>query len=516
MSMDLDAPVALPSVHKAQAATILCCNCGVPIDGTTSAGALCYDCIKLTIDVSEGIQREGVLHTCRDCERWLSPPSQWVSANLESRELLALCLKKLRGLGKVRIIDASFLWTEPHSRRVKVKITVQQEAYEGTILQQTFEVEYVVAYQQCPDCMKSYTPNTWRASVQVRQKVPHKRTFLYLEQLVLKHQAHKDTINIKEVKDGIDFYFAQRNHAEKFVDFLTSATPIKVKKSQELISTDVHTSTKSYKFTFSCELLPICKDDLVALPLKVAKSMGNIQPLALCYRVGTSVNLVDPTTLQTADLPTGPYWRSPFKSLADVGELVEFIVLDVELLGTQNGRFFGAEATVARASDLGVNDKTYYCRTHLGGVLHAGDSVLGYHLTGTNFNNPQFEEVEESHTWGSTIPDVMLVKKFYARKKKPKNRSWRLRRMAKEEGELLPKKSDQEKMDADYEMFLRDVEEDTELRQTLALYKAKHQKSKDVDMMSVATRESSDDEVPHISVDELLDDFEDLKVNDDA
>ena len=513
MSMDLDA-VALPSRHAPTAATILCCNCGAPIDGTASAGALCYDCIKLTHDVSEGIQREGVIHTCRDCERWLSPPSQWVSAAPESRELLSLCLKKLRGLNKVRIIDASFLWTEPHSRRVKVKITVQQEAYEGTILQQTFEVEYVVAYQQCPECQKSYTPNTWRASVQVRQKVPHKRTFLYLEQLVLKHQAHKDAINIKEVKDGLDFYFAQRNQAEKFVDFLSSVTPVRTKKSQELISMDIHTSTKSYKFTFSCELLPICKDDLVAIPIKMAKSIGNIAPLTVCYRIGTSVNLLDPTTLQTADLPASTFWRAPFKSLADVKELVEFVVLDIEPTGTQNGRFFGAEATVARASDLGVNDKTYYCRTHLGGVLHAGDSVLGYHLTGTNFNNPQFEELEQSHNYASTIPDVLLVKKFYARKKKPKSRNWRLKRMAKDEGELLPKKADQARMDADYEMFLRDVEEDTELRQTMALYRDQQQKKKAADEMSMTTVEE-DNEVPTINMDELLDDFEDMDVNDD-
>jgi len=33
--------------------------------------------------------------------------------------------------------------------------------------------------------------NTWKASVQVRQKVTHKRTFLWLEQLILKHNAHK-------------------------------------------------------------------------------------------------------------------------------------------------------------------------------------------------------------------------------------------------------------------------------------------------------------------------------------
>ena len=284
-----------------------------------------------------------------------------------------------------------------------------------------------------------------------------------------------------------------------------------MKKSQQLISMDIHTSTKSYKFTYSCELVPICKDDLVALPIKLAKSIGNISPLALCYRVGTSINLIDPNTLQTADLPTNIYWRAPFKNLADVQELVEFVVLDIEPLGKQSGRFFLAEATVARASDLGANDQTYFCRTHLGGVIHAGDSVMGYHLTGTNFNNPQFEELENgSHA--SQIPDVMLVKKYYGRKKKPK-RNWRLKRMEKDEGELLPKKADQERMDADYEMFLRDVEEDPELRNTLALYKAQQEK-KAADAMSMTETDMSDEEVPKINMEELLDDFEDLHVQD--
>lgn len=67
----------------------------------------------------------------------------------------------------------------------------------------------------------------WKAVVQVRQKVPHKRTFLYLEQLILKHGAQKDTISLKEVKDGLDFYYAQRSHAIKMVDFLTGVVPIK-------------------------------------------------------------------------------------------------------------------------------------------------------------------------------------------------------------------------------------------------------------------------------------------------
>ena len=45
----------------------------------------------------------------------------WTIAEPESRELLAICLKKLKGLSKVRLIDAGFIWTEPHSKRIKVK-----------------------------------------------------------------------------------------------------------------------------------------------------------------------------------------------------------------------------------------------------------------------------------------------------------------------------------------------------------------------------------------------------------
>lgn len=352
---------------------------------------------------------------------------------------------------------------------------------------------------------------------QVRQKVTHKRTFLYLEQLILKHAAHKDTINIKEVHDGIDFYFAQRNHAEKFVDFLASVCPVKTKKSQELISMDIHTSTKSFKFTFSCELVPICRDDLVALPIKIAKQIGNISPLLLCHRVGTSINLLDPNTLQTADISTAIYWRTPFTAIADVQELVEFVVLDIEPTNISKGRYALADVTVARASDLGLNDKTYFTRTHLGSIIHPGDSVMGYHLTGTNFNNHHFEAIELHKNYVSTIPDVMLVKKFYPRRKKNKSRNWRLKRLDKDEGEMLPRKQDQDRLERDFEMFLRDVEEDTDLRNMLAVYKSQSKPKQDamegLEQQTNAESET-DDKGLEIPIEQLLDEFEEMTVQD--
>ncbi|PHH73287.1 hypothetical protein CDD82_5556 [Ophiocordyceps australis] len=511
MSMDIDeAPVAIGNAAQQTGATILCCNCGAPIDGTKATGALCFACVKLTVDISQGIQREATVNFCRDCDRWLMPPNSWVVAMPESRELLALCLKKLRGLNRARIVDASFVWTEPHSRRIKVKITIQEAVQDGILLQQSFEVVYLVATQQCPECAKSYTANVWRACVQVRQKVLHKRTFLFLEQLIMKHGAHRDTLNIKEAKDGIDFFFSQRNQAEKFLDFLNSVAPVKVKSSQELISQDIHTSKKSFKFTFSAELVPICRDDLVALPIKIAKQCGNISPLVLCHKIGTSVYFMDPQTLQTTDISAHIYWRAPFSSLADARELVEFIIMDIEQTATRRGKWVLSEATVARASDLGANDKTYFTRTHLGHYLQPGDSAMGYMLTGTMFNNADFEAMEESSTYSSTIPDVVLVKKHYPGRRRNRRRHWKLKRMDKDEGELLPKKAEQERMDNEYEQFLRDVEEDEELRAALALYKSEKQG----DAMSIADTEDDDQDgaVPQIDMEELLDDFEDMAI----
>jgi len=73
-------------------------------------------------------------------------------------------------------------------------------------------------------------------------------------------------------------------------------------------------------------------------------------------------------------------------------------------------------------------------------------------------------------------------------------------------------------------MFLRDVEEDEELRAALALYKntnkkkAKQRPAADTDAMSVADTDmdagGEDDGVPGINMDELLDDFDELDIQD--
>ena len=103
---------------------IRCCVCGVMTE--PNAANTCINCLKSQIDITEGITKTGTLNHCRECNRYLSG-TVWKQCELESAELRAVCLKNMKGLNKVKIIDATFIWTEPHSRRVKMKFVVQQE-----------------------------------------------------------------------------------------------------------------------------------------------------------------------------------------------------------------------------------------------------------------------------------------------------------------------------------------------------------------------------------------------------
>jgi nonsense-mediated mRNA decay protein 3 len=127
------------------------------------------------------------------------------------------------------------------------------------------------------------------------------------------------------------------------------------------------------------------------------------------------------------------------------------------------------------------DDGIFHTRTHLGAILQPGDTVLGYHLTNANFNNSEFESLNQDR-----IPDVILVKKTYPnRRRKSRPRNWKLRSIAKEaedatEGSNVVGRGalgrrggvDQKNVERDYELFLRDLEEDKEMRAAINLYKS--------------------------------------------
>lgn len=506
---------------------------------------MCVNCIRTQVDITSGITKQVALTWCKLCGRWLQPPKHWFPAELESKELLTHCVRRVRGLGKSRLVDAAFIWTEPHSMRLKVKMTVQAEVMRGALLQQSFVVDYVIERNACPHCVRTNTnPDSWVACVQVRQHVEHKRTFFFLEQLILRHQADEHCVNVKEVHNGIDFYFANRAHASRFVDFLGSVVPTRHRSDKQLVSHNIHTSTYNYKYTFSVEIAPVCKEDAVFLPPKLAAALGNLGPLVLVTRVGSGITLTDPATLRSATLDAPTYWRHNFTALIPSRQLKEYMVLDVEddmngggfgghgrgfystaaaqggdldlvdgdlaaapeaaktrASTSYHGRFSLAEATVAKAADLGSDNGTVVVKTHLGRVLRPGDVALGYDLRASNLTDPN---LEAAIARGYELPDAMLVRKSYAEKRRKRRargqgRNWRLRRLnvaagadADDEAEggaagAAPERrarggaaarAERRAAEAaeaaraeDLERFLEEIEEDPDVRARIALYR---------------------------------------------
>lgn len=202
-------------------------------------------------------------------------------------------------MAKINLVDASFVWTEPHSRRIKVKVVVQKEVLGGAVLQQTLVIEYVVQRNMCEACHRIEAKDFWRAVTQVRQKATHKKTFFYLEQLLIKHKANAKCVNIKATPDGLDFFFDKKDDARKLVTFLETVVPCRYVPSMRLISHDTHSNVSSYKHTYSVEIVPVCKDDIVCLPPQLARQLSNINQLCICLRITNQVYLIDPTTLKS-------------------------------------------------------------------------------------------------------------------------------------------------------------------------------------------------------------------------
>ncbi|KAF5476300.1 hypothetical protein F2P56_008031 [Juglans regia] len=482
--------------------SVLCCRCGIPM--APNAANMCVKCLRSEVDITEGLQKHVIIIHCPECDSYLQPPRTWLKAQLESKELLTFCVKRLKNLNKVRLVHAEFIWTEPHSKRIKVRLKVQKEVLNGAILEQSYVVEYVQQEHMCEPCSRiQANPDQWVAAVQLRQHVSHRRTFFYLEQLILKHNAAASAIKIKQMDQGIDFFFSNRSHGVKFVDFVGKVAPVRSRNDKQLVSHDTKSNNYNYKYTFSVEICPICREDLICLPPKVAASLGNIGPLVICTKVTNSIALLDPFTLRICFLDADQYWRVPFKSLSTSRQLVEYIVLDVEIVSSEvnvgGSKYFLADSQVARVSDFGKNDTIFSIRTHLGHLLNPGDYALGYDLYGANSNDGELEKHK-----GLILPEAILIKKSYEekrQKKRGKPRAWKLKSLDMEVDDRKGR-AEQEKMNTEYEQFLKDLEENPEMRFNISLYRNRDYQPSE--MTSVA----DGDDLPSVPLEELLADLE--------
>lgn len=239
------------------------------------------------------------------------------------------------------------------------------------------------------------------------------------------------------------------------------------------------------------------------LPKETAKDMGGIGPLVMVYKITKFIQVVDIHTMQTFEIDKEMYWKNSFIGLLTRERLSEFVVLDLEQIDTNMNdsraalkqKFKQVRVQIARVTDFGHNDTTFWVNSHLGNLLDYNDHVMGYDL---EHNNHVL--IEEARTKCSWLPDIILVKKSFPKaQKKRKNRNWKLKHINKDEGaEETPEEPTDKKTkkkskynknferaqldkEKDYEIFLQDIEEDPEYRAHINVYQAPKAKKAETD-----------------------------------
>jgi nonsense-mediated mRNA decay protein 3 len=458
----------MPQVLIATANKIPCCLCGTLI--LPNAANQCPSCLAQNFDLQSLLQGNDrgdflIIHQCRQCRRFARTETHYEYCEPESPQLLSICLKHIPVLNKkghtsnqLQVIDASWIWQEEHSMRLKIRVTVRTEI-EHVAIQQRVPVNFEIKWKMCTNCNREFTNRTWHALVQLRQKrdtatAPRKGLAALEMALGRNKEIRKNVLKIDTTRQGLDFYFLTLSEAQQFALFLQRLAPLKIKTSSKLVSTDVKNNTANMKHTLTCDMVPLCRDDLILVHKESRSKLGG--RLALVSKVASVIHLVDASPkrnapLEQMDVTADAYHKNggAFTILQTSERMIRFVVLDVELCdptstsndnemyqGPASGmeKYALADVQLARESDLGNNDEMLSCVTHLGNLLQPGDVVWGYDLISTadSLNTTITKASGSSSFMGATsvvgleevinsnvvMQDVILVKKISAKEQR--------------------------------------------------------------------------------------------------
>lgn len=461
-------PIFMQSAH-AQDAIGICNLCETTFPYASTGTNICLKCLTTQTDITSGITKQAVLTFCGTCKRFFGPP--WTRAELGSKELLSFCLRRIKGLAGVKISDASFIWTEPNSHRLRLKLTIQKEVIKNVTVQQTLMIDYVLHNQQCEDCKAEYASDTWEALVQVRQKSDQRKNIFLIEQLIIKYNAHGNVLKIKNTSEGVEFFYKDKADALRLVDFLQSTFIMKVKQSKQLISQDSDNSS-NYKSVFCVDLPRICKDDLIILTPRLAQEMGSCSCVLICSRVTTTIQFFDPIGMETIEMNSLQFFQYEDEMIlvSAKDNLSEFLVFDSGICNTplstnsefRSSKMKGGLLRIVRKTDY----KEFEVRTHLADILKEGNWVFGYDLALLE-SKGYFDNIAQS----DALPEILLVKKSYAEVINKKNRIWRLKRLDKEDHQENVVSAHKIQESTDFEEFLNDLESDPEARLNVNLFR---------------------------------------------
>ena len=421
------------------AAQIPCCLCGALI--FPNEANQCAACLAQEFDLQGHIQRgpggadHSTVHQCRQCRRFERKPGCYEAAEPESPGLLAICLKQLPAMSsssspRLHLVDASWIWTEPHSMRFRLCLTVRAEM-SSVLVEQRCRVELHCAFQQCPECNREATKRTWHAVVQLRQKRPDSDDCPGITRVEEAIGQNKDlrqhVLRLDDASNGgLDFYFLHLSHAQTFVHAIQRLAPLRVHTAVQQVSTNVHNHTAHMKHTLTCDMAPLWQYDLVYVaPTSSTRHLAG--RLWLVDHVGeASWRWIDVSAASSASNSLVHVSSTVYTRLQNENNVLRIVgtpqrwqaytVLDVEEPFEHGGRQPPDDnigELQYRADVHVVSNKTNAMHTavasYLAPHLEAGDTVWGYDVA----VGAMIEEwdVKTDFVRHYVLPDVVLVKK---------------------------------------------------------------------------------------------------------
>lgn len=372
--------------------SILCCKCAIPI--LPNCLNMCPRCTATEKQNEPStIKTRQTVESCRKCARYYLPPRKWISVENEN-DMLAYLIVRHGGLRSSRIVKCEFGKVEEHAKRIVLNLEIDRTSCDNVsdnnndisvsdnnnecdsnvsvsnnnndishtnnnndishannnnsitttannvtttndanIIANTLKttITFKIANKQCPDCDKIAAKQYWTSIVQLRQKSKSQRTMLYLEQCILKRKLYSTCTNIKERKTGIDFYYLDRNSALRFASFVKSVIGTNMHTSSRLMTEDRNNNRMKYKFSYSMEIFPLSRDDLVVLEEAYAKRRG-VGRVVVVRRVRTSLALEDPVSGVVVEVSNGGFWknRECFRTVFSSSDLCVFRVGEIE------------------------------------------------------------------------------------------------------------------------------------------------------------------------------------------
>lgn len=411
--------------------TISCCKCGISI--IPNCFNMCNRCRMSEINVLAGVKTKYILESCKKCERYHLPPKKWMNID-NKNDLLSFIFLRYKEIRDLPIVSTNFAVTEEHSKQIILCTEIEKENVKKSI-----KIHFKLKNKQCSDCDKVEAKQYWTSIVQVRQRSVSKRTFLFIEQSILKNKMFKNCSNIKERKDGMDFYYLDRKGPKQMISFLDSHIGTKTVQSNRLMTEDRNNNIMKYKFSYSVEIFPLCKDDLVIIDEELAKKK-NVNRLLIVLRVTTKIIFIDPLTSKTMEINKQIFFseKDSFRIIFGSKDLKLFTVTEIE---KNYNNSHSLKHTNNHSLDCYIThnfDQQIHCKTHLT-YIEEGDQIYGYDLGNCNLHFIDRDQFK-----------VIIVRKKY-------------------ENLGLQIKTDKEQ-DREYQFFLEDMLSDPDMRKNVDIF----------------------------------------------